>query len=35
LQADHGAYGGGHHQSGAGEEDLNYPRRMHQFGVRK
>jgi len=32
---EHGAYGGGHHHSRAGEEDFNYPPRMHQFGVRK
>ncbi|RMU65452.1 hypothetical protein ALP29_200105 [Pseudomonas syringae pv. avii] len=35
FQPEHGAYGGGHHHSRAGEEDFNYPPRMHQFGVRK
>lgn len=35
FQPEHGAYGGGHHHSRAGEEDFNYPPRLHQFGVRK
>ena len=34
FQPEHGAYGGGHHHSRAGEEDFNYPPRLHQFGVR-
>ncbi|WP_296188233.1 urease accessory protein UreE [Pseudomonas sp. UBA1879] len=35
FQPEHGAYGGGHHHSRAGEEDFNYAPRIHQFGVRK
>ena len=34
FQPEHGAYGGGHHHSRAGEEDFNYAPRLHQFGVR-
>ncbi|WP_426119731.1 urease accessory protein UreE [Pseudomonas sp. DSP3-2-2] len=34
FSPEHGAYGGGHHHSRAGEEDFNYPPRLHQFGVR-
>lgn len=35
FQPEHGAYGGGHHHSRHGDEDFNYPPRLHQFGVRK
>ena len=34
FQPEHGAYGGGHHHSRAGEEDFNYAPKLHQFGVR-
>jgi len=34
FQPEHGAYGGGHHHSRHGDEDFNYPPRLHQFGVR-
>jgi urease accessory protein len=34
FQPEHGAYGGGHHHSRAGEEDFNYAPRIHQFGAR-
>ncbi|MES2868341.1 MAG: urease accessory protein UreE [Pseudomonadota bacterium] len=34
FQPEHGAYGGGHHHSRAGEEAFNYAPRLHQFGVR-
>ncbi len=34
FQPEYGAYGGGHHHSRHGDEDFNYPPRLHQFGVR-
>ena len=34
FQPEHGAYGGGHHHSRHGDEDFNYPPKLHQFGVR-
>ncbi|MWV15508.1 urease accessory protein UreE [Pseudomonas sp. L-22-4S-12] len=34
FQPEHGAYGGGHHHSHAGDADFNYAPRLHQFGVR-
>ena len=35
FQPEHGAYGGGHHHSHAGEAEFSYAPRLHQFGVRK
>ena len=34
FQPEHGAYGGGHHHSHAGEAEFSYAPRLHQFGVR-
>ena len=34
FSPEHGAYGGGHHHSRAGEEDFNYAPKLHHFGVR-
>jgi len=33
FQPEHGAYGGGYHHSRHGDEDFNYPPKLHQFGV--
>ncbi|WP_349571263.1 urease accessory protein UreE [Azotobacter salinestris] len=35
FQPEHGAYGGGHHHSHAGEAEFSYAPKLHQFGVRK
>ncbi|SNS69831.1 urease accessory protein UreE [Pseudomonas segetis] len=35
YQPEHGAYGGGHHHSHAGDAEFSYAPRLHQFGVRK
>lgn len=35
YQPEHGAYGGGHHHSHAGDAEFNYAPRLHQFGVRR
>lgn len=35
FQPEHGAYGGGHHHSHAGEAEFSYAPRLHQFGVRR
>lgn len=35
FQPEHGAYGGGHHHSHAGEAEFSYAPRLHQFGARK
>ncbi|WP_313519745.1 urease accessory protein UreE [Pseudomonas sp.] len=32
YQPEHGAYGGGHHHSHAGEAEFSYAPRLHQFG---
>lgn len=34
YQPEHGAYGGGHHHSHAGEAEFSYAPRLHQFGSR-
>jgi urease accessory protein len=34
FQPEHGAYGGGHHHSHAGEAEFSYAPRLHQFGAR-
>ncbi|AYC31251.1 urease accessory protein UreE [Pseudomonas cavernae] len=34
FQPEHGAYGGGHHHSHAGEAQFSYAPRLHQFGGR-
>lgn len=34
YQPEHGAYGGGHHHSHAGDAEFSYAPRLHQFGVR-
>jgi len=34
FQPEHGAYGGGHHHSHAGDAEFSYAPRLHQFGVR-
>ncbi|OEO26904.1 urease accessory protein UreE [Pseudomonas sp. J237] len=35
YKPEHGAYGGGHHHSHAGDAEFSYAPRLHQFGVRK
>ncbi|MCF7201191.1 urease accessory protein UreE [Pseudomonas oligotrophica] len=35
FQPEHGAYGGGHHHSHAGEAEFSYAPRLHQFGARQ
>lgn len=35
FQPEHGAYGGGHHHSHAGEAEFAYAPKLHQFGVRR
>lgn len=35
YQPEHGAYGGGHHHSHAGDAEFSYAPKLHQFGVRK
>ncbi|MBM7061266.1 urease accessory protein UreE [Pseudomonas sp. UL073] len=35
YQPEHGAYGGGHHHSHAGDAEFSYAPRLHQFGGRK
>ncbi|MEK0362568.1 urease accessory protein UreE [Pseudomonas sp. CBC3] len=35
FQPEHGAYGGGHHHSHAGEAEFSYAPRLHQFGARR
>lgn len=35
FQPEHGAYGGGHHHSHAGEAEFSYAPRLHQFGTRR
>jgi urease accessory protein len=34
YQPEHGAYGGGHHHSHAGDAEFSYAPRLHQFGAR-
>src|SRR5690606_31964245 len=34
YQPEHGAYGGGHHHSHAGDAEFSYAPRLHQFGKR-
>lgn len=34
YQPEHGAYGGGHHHSHAGDAEFSYTPRLHQFGGR-
>ena len=35
FQPEHGAYGGGHHHSHAGDAEFSYAPRLHQFGGNK
>lgn len=35
FQPEHGAYGGGHHHSHAGDAEFSYAPRLHQFSVRR
>lgn len=35
FQPEHGAYGGGHHHSHAGEAEFSYAPKLHQFGGRR
>ncbi|CAD5107028.1 urease accessory protein UreE [Zestomonas carbonaria] len=35
YQPEHGAYGGGHHHSHAGDAEFSYAPRLHQFGIRQ
>jgi urease accessory protein len=35
FQPEHGAYGGGHHHSHAGDAEFSYAPKLHQFGARR
>lgn len=35
YQPEHGAYGGGHHHSHAGDAEFAYAPKLHQFGARR